>query len=140
MNLVLEIEDGHTYNNLVHEIESLYDDYLLKANQFIKLKDYEKTCQYYLKCIQLDPDNSYNIDVIKKLHIYIDYHIINLFNKLNEYKHKQHVYNYYLIKIYCIYLYFKTYINRKYNNRLYFIQKAIFKLNEGKYNAGFIDI
>ncbi|CAF0712360.1 unnamed protein product [Brachionus calyciflorus] len=38
--------------------QKLYDEYKMKGNDFVKLNNYEKACEFYSKCIDLDPSNS----------------------------------------------------------------------------------
>ena len=58
MNLKLEIEEGHKYDNLLQEIELEYKTNIEKAELFLKNKNYEKSLILFYKNISLDPDNN----------------------------------------------------------------------------------
>ena len=102
MNLKLEIEEGHKYDNLLQEIELEYKTNIEKADLFLKNKNYEKSLILFYKNISLDPDNHNHKKTL--------YTFTRLLNKLlNKY----------------IEFTFQSYLSYEYHNTLYYVCKSI---------------
>lgn len=102
IELTLEIEDGCKYNNLVNEIEYDFVKYKNEAYRNYVDGNYEKTIQYYKKCLQIDPDNK----LIKTIHQKYK-NILNLYIKrildcayYSFYENKYELSRYYFTKTY----------------------------------------
>tara|TARA_Y100000590_G_scaffold429540_1_gene542208 strand:+ start:874 stop:1320 length:447 start_codon:yes stop_codon:yes gene_type:complete len=129
MNLKLEIKEGHVYNNLLNEIDTDYEKFFKNGELNFHNKNYEKSFQYYHKCILLDPDNEKNIQIIQKLNkninLYLKKIIDCVYHSYNN--HNFNVSKYYTLKSLSIYKYFERYIN---NNMMKYIKDLNHKLSQ----------
>ncbi len=57
-----DIKNEDTATNIVEskeiDIKEMYEEYKQKGNDYFKKNDFKKACEYYTKCIEIDPENT----------------------------------------------------------------------------------